>query len=105
MAAPATDAAGVAGVPVVLLVLVFLAGEHDLLGVDDDDVVTGVDVRGVGRLVLAAEAIGDDRCEAADNQPVRVDHNPLLFHLAGFGGVGLHSSCSSNARLGCASFR
>jgi hypothetical protein len=50
------DAAGVAGVAVVHLVLSLVAGHAQLLGVDHDDVVAGVDVRGVDGLVLAAQA-------------------------------------------------
>ena len=38
------DAAGVPGVPVVHLVGVLLAGQRDLVGVDDDDVVAIVDM-------------------------------------------------------------
>ena len=49
------DAARMAGVPVVDLVGELLAGEGDLVGIDDDDVVAVVDMRGEGRLVLAAE--------------------------------------------------
>jgi len=45
------------------------AGQAHLLGVDDDDVVAAIDVRGEGRLVLAAQAHGDDRGEAAQHQP------------------------------------
>ena len=43
------DAARIAGVPVVDLVVTLGAGEDDLLGVDDDDVVAAVDVRRVDR--------------------------------------------------------
>ncbi len=49
------EAAGVAGVLVVDLLTALVAGEADLLDVDDDDVVAAVDVRGEARLVLAAQ--------------------------------------------------
>src|SRR4051794_5149983 len=49
------ESARVARVAVRLLLLELLTGEGHLLGVDDDDEVTGVDVGGEGRLVLAAE--------------------------------------------------
>jgi hypothetical protein len=52
-------------VPVVGLVLTLVAGEDDLVGVDDDDVVAAVDMRGVAGEMLAAEAAGEDRREAA----------------------------------------
>src|SRR4051794_16509958 len=61
----ALDAARKAGVPVEDLLLVLAAGQADLLGVDDDDVVTAIDVRRERGLVLAAQAAGDDRGESA----------------------------------------
>ena len=73
------DAADEAGVVVVDLLLALAAGQHDLLGVDDDDVVAVIDVRGVGRLVLAAQAHGDDRGEPADDQAGGVDQHPFLL--------------------------
>src|SRR6478672_1041464 len=51
----APQAAREARVAVGLLLLELGAGEGDLLGVDDDDEVTTVDVRGEGGLVLAAQ--------------------------------------------------
>src|SRR3546814_16061454 len=54
------DAAGIAGVLVVTLVLQFLTGERHLLGVDDDDIVTANQVRGKRRLLISAQAVGDD---------------------------------------------
>ena len=62
------DATGIAGVVVVDLVFVLGAGEDDLVGVDDDDVVTAIDVRRVDGLVLALEAGGDESSEAADDE-------------------------------------
>src|SRR3546814_7604260 len=53
---------------VVTLVLQLLAGERHLFGVDDDDIVTAIDVRGERRLVLAAQDVGDDRCNAARSE-------------------------------------
>src|SRR5690348_15377363 len=49
------EATRLAAVTNVLLLLELAARELDLARVDDDDEVTGVDVRGEGRLVLAAE--------------------------------------------------
>src|SRR3954452_7268717 len=50
------DAAGIAGVPVELAVGPLVAGEVDLLRIDDDDVVAAIHMRGEARLVLAAQA-------------------------------------------------
>src|SRR5471032_382440 len=46
------------GVAVVDFLLAFSPAEHHFGGVDDDDVVTVVDVRGVSGLVLAAQPHG-----------------------------------------------
>src|SRR4051812_22517992 len=78
---PLLDAAGMAGVPVELLFLGLVAGQLHLAGIDDDDVVAVIDVRGVGRLVLAAQPVGHDRREAAENDALGVDQDPLLRDL------------------------
>src|SRR5919112_3225747 len=57
------DAAWITGVVVVHLLLALAAGEHHLVGVDDDDVVAAVDVGRVVRLMLATQAHGNDRSE------------------------------------------
>src|SRR5215510_1605448 len=72
------DAADVTGVVVIDLLLQLAAGQHHLLGIDDDDVVAAIDMRRVGRLVFAAQPHGDDRSEAADDQTLAIDHHPLL---------------------------
>ena len=75
------DAAGVTGVLVIDLVRQLLAGELDLVRVDDDDIVTAIDVRGERRLVLAAQNVRDHHRGTADDQIGRVDDMPLLLHL------------------------
>src|SRR6185503_18997795 len=84
------DAADIAGVVVIDLLLQLLAGQHHLGGVDDDDVVAAVQMGGVGGLVLAAQAHGDDRSKTAHDQPFGVDQDPLLLDLGGFRRVGFH---------------
>src|SRR3546814_17101621 len=42
-----------------------------------------IDVRGERRLVLAAQDVGDDRCNAAHNQTLGVDQHPFLFDRRG----------------------
>src|SRR5579862_1638486 len=59
------DAARIAGVPVEDALRALVAGELHLFGVDDDDVVAAIHVRGVAGLVLAAQAHRDDRGEPA----------------------------------------
>ena len=70
-----------------------LAGRHDdLVGVDDDHVIAGVDVGRVGRLVLAAQDAGDLGAEPAEDETVRVDDVPCTLDFTGFGGVRRHAA-------------
>ena len=85
---PLLDAAGIAGVAIIDLLLALAAGQHHLVGVDDDDVVAVVHVRGEGRLMLAAQAQGDDRGEAPDDEPLGVDQHPFLFNVGGLRRIG-----------------
>ena len=60
-----------------LLLLRLGAGEGDLLGVDDDDEVAHVDVRGEGRLIAAAQQRGSLAGEATEHDIGGVDDMPL----------------------------
>ena len=76
----------------VRLRLELLAGETELLGVDDDDEFAGVDVRRVFGSVLAAEDGGDLDRQPADDLVGRVDDEPALLHL-----VRLRHKCGHDA--------
>ena len=84
------EVADVAGEPVVQLVGELLAGDVDLLGIDHDQVVTCIDVRGVDRLVLAAEAAGELGAQAAERLAGRVDNVPVTLDGLVLGGESLH---------------
>src|SRR5208337_1045082 len=90
--APLLDAAGMVRMAVIDLVLHLVAGEDDLLRIDDDDMVAVVHMRGEGGLMLAAKAHGDDGCDAADNQALGIDQNPLFLNVRWFCGIGSHGS-------------
>src|SRR5215472_2330919 len=62
------DVTDIASVLVIDLLLPLTPGEHRLRRVDDDDVIAAIDVRRVGRKVLAAQPHGDKRSEPADDQ-------------------------------------
>jgi hypothetical protein len=84
------DAARIAGVVVVDFLVELAAREHDLLGIDDDDVVAAVHVRRVVGPMLAAQPHGDDRGEPADDEPGSVDQHPLFLDLGRLGRIGFH---------------
>src|SRR6185436_8051771 len=90
------DAADIAGVMAIDLVLALPAGQHDLFRVDDDDVVAIVDMRSEGRLVLSAQPHGHDAGETTDDKTGRVDHDPLLLDIGGLGRKSLHDMSSMN---------
>jgi hypothetical protein len=70
---------------------VALAGSHeDLGGIDDDHVVTGVDVGSKDRAVLAAKHAGDLARKAAENKAVGVDNAPNALKLTRLGGIRAH---------------
>src|SRR4051812_4388686 len=89
---PRLQAAREARVPVDHLLVELLAGEVDLLRVDDDHEVTRVDVRRVLRLLLPAQGVGDLRREPAQGLPLGVDDVPVALDLSRLGGIGLHQS-------------
>ena len=81
-----TDAAGIAGVAPVLLLLGALRGaDVELGGVHHDHVVAGVDVGRADRLVLAPQQPGDLGRHAAEHDAVGVDDVPGPLDVAGWG--------------------
>src|SRR6478736_1244312 len=88
-----------AGVAVGLLLLELGAGEGDLVGVDDDDEVTGVDVRRELRLVLAPEQDSGLARETAEHDVGRVDDVPRASDLAGLRGVRAQWSLPSLLKM------
>ncbi len=78
------DAAWETGVTVVHFVLRFVAGNTYLLSVDDHDVVTGVNVRGVFRLVLATQTAGDFSGQTTQSLTSGVDDKPVALNCFRF---------------------
>lgn len=81
--------AWITGVVLVFLGDLFIAGEAHLFGVDHDDKVTGIDVWGVLRAVLATEDGCDPGAEAAQYFAVSVDHKPFAVDFFFLDGPGL----------------
>src|SRR6185437_7109050 len=90
--------ARVVRIVLIFLLLPLLPGELHLFGVDDDDEVAGVAVRGVLRFVLAAKAISQFDGEAADHEIGRVDDIPVLFGGGLVGHEGGHRRTHSHSR-------
>ena len=78
------DAARETGVGVVHFVSGFSAGNTDLLGVDDDDVVAGVNVRSVLRLVLATQTARDFGGQTTQGLTSSVDDKPVALYCFRF---------------------
>ena len=89
---PRLDSAGVAAVAPVGLLGELVAGDPDLLRVDDDDEVAGVDVRGVLGLALAPQRVRELGREPAERLALGVDDVPVALAVCGCGYVGLHSA-------------
>src|SRR4029434_11056268 len=70
------DATGVTAVAVIRLVFAFIAAHAKLRSVAHDDVIAGVDVWRVLRLVLAVQTQSDLACKAADNLFIAVKQQP-----------------------------
>jgi len=89
-----TLVAHVAGVMEVALLLTLAAGDANLGCVDDNYIVTGVHMRRVHRLVLAANDLRDFRCEAAEDHSVGVYDVPIVLDVCGSGAISLHEYSS-----------
>src|SRR6516165_5534227 len=99
LAAP-LDPAGVAGMPIEDAVGPLVAGQLNLLGIDDNDIVTTIHMRCEGWFVLTAQPNRDDRCKPTQHQPVGVDQQPFLVYIRRFGGERLHCLCDNTGGPG-----
>src|SRR5207248_10079540 len=84
------QAAGIARVAVVELLLALVAGHRDALGVDDDHEVADIAVRRVLGLALPAQRLGDLRREPAQRLAGGVDDEPVALAGRGSGDKRLH---------------
>ena len=70
------QAALVAAVAAVKLLFFFAPGQLDLGGIDNDDMVAGVDKGSVGGFVLPLKQPGRESGDPAEHLPVGIDHVP-----------------------------
>ena len=75
--------ADVAGMTVIVLFLLLAAGEDGILAVDDDDMVTAVNMGSKGGLMLAAKQYRGLRRHTAQGLAGSVDYIPFAVNLTG----------------------
>ena len=78
----------VTGVVLIDLYVFLIAGESDFVGVDHDDIVAGVDVWGIFRVVFATEDGRDAGADTAEGFSVSVDDEPLTVDFLILDGPG-----------------
>ena len=89
------QAANVAAVMVLDLLVQLLAGHDDLIGIDDDDVVTGINIGGVNGLVLTTQDVRNLAGKAAVNLTLSVNDIPLTGDVRCFRHKSLQRYSSS----------
>src|SRR5690606_4687474 len=70
------------------------AGYLHFLGIDDNDEVASVNVRGVFGLVLTAQAGSDFSGETTKGLASGVDDEPVMLYVGGFCTKGFHLTAS-----------
>ena len=89
------QATGITAVGAVELLLQLLAGQNGLLGVDDDDEIAAVSVRGVLGLMLAAQQSGSGGSGLTEGLASRVQNVPLADDVALVGHKSGHGLTSN----------
>ena len=77
-------------VTIILFGSCLVARQTDLVGIDDDDKVTRIDVRGVLRLVLALQDMSGLGGDAAENLISCIDQDPFALNFVGLCVIRLH---------------
>ena len=74
------QATRITGVTTVELLVELVAGEDDLIRVEDDDMIAGIDMRGERGLVLAAEDGCHLRRQTSEHHALSVHNVPLTLY-------------------------
>ena len=83
-----TLSSGISGIMLINLVSHLFAGEDNLLGVDDDNVVAAINVRSVTRLCFASQDVGYASGETANGLVFCIDQYPLFLYSIFIGRYG-----------------
>ena len=92
--------ANVAGEAMILLVIQLGPGDMHLLRVDHHDIIAGVAMRGVFRLVLAAQTPGNFGRQATERLVRGVNHEPVALDSVCIGAEGFHFKIPDMPPLG-----
>ncbi len=76
----------------------FIAGEFDLFGIDNDDKVAEVEVGGEARFVLTPENVCYLDSQTAENRAFGVDHVPFPVFRVRFGNQCFHPILETKER-------
>ena len=88
-----SNATYVPAVTVVRLVLKLVAGEFDLISVDDNDPIAGVGMRGVHGIVLTTNTCRDNGSESAKHLILGIDDAPFLWIVRFLCAIGIFLQC------------
>ncbi len=86
----AGNTAWISAVAMINLAFSLIAGHYDLLGINHNNVVTGINVRRINGFVLTTQATRDFAGQAAQHHVRSVYHEPVALHFMRFGGKGFH---------------
>lgn len=95
------DVVWVIGMMVVMFVVVFVVGEDNFFGVDDNNVVVSVDMWGEIWVVFVVKMYGDERCQVVNNSVFCVDYNLFVFDFCWFCGVSFYFNFVLDLELWC----
>lgn len=69
------------GVKVVFIVGIFIEGKKKIVGIDDDEIVEIVKMRGEGWIVIEKKEIGEERWEKEEEEKLGVDKKKIIKKL------------------------
>ena len=92
-------AADEAGEEHVLVLHFLLAGQRDLLGIDDDDEVAIVHGGGVGSLMTTTDDVGSFDGETTEHDTFSIDQMPLGLHCLILGEERFHEKRGQKVRF------
>ena len=87
------DATNITGVTVVRLRFELVAGQLDLIRVDDDDLVTAINVGSVHGVVLTTNASRYNGSESAKHLILGINHVPFLWIVRFLCAIGIFFQC------------